>query len=253
MAERPRGLNPSARRRITGRIPRAASRVRHAANRVRRAAGQVRRAPGRVPDLELPASGHRLVPDPVVGGRRRDLQVAATPEPGVDSLLPAERLDPIDRIARRAGHSQRRLHPPSAARMFGNENHIDVAEPPIPPAGPMPTNARPPATPRSRSGSSFFKCQAAHIPVYPPPITTTSALRSPFKRRQRLDLSSLLKPVAMGGVLHLRSSLTGRTGVAPTMPRGAAPAGWSWAAKRHPIPPPEGWWWALVGATPVLP
>ena len=67
---------------------------------------------------------------------------------------------------------------PQRFRMLASENHIVFAKPPFRPLGPRPQPSASSRTTRAW-GSSALICQAAHIPVYPPPITTTSALRSP--------------------------------------------------------------------------
>ena len=132
----------------------------------------------RVRHAQLAAGGQRLGPGAVVGRRRRDLEVAGMAEPGIDPLLRAELADPGRPPPRRRGRRRAPRRRPSAracsaARTTSRCRSRRCAR-----------SARAHSAPASSrttraSGSSSFRCQAAHIPVKPPPTTTTSALRSP--------------------------------------------------------------------------
>ena len=93
----------------------------------------------RVGRAQLAAGGQRLGPDPVVRRRGRDLEVAGVAEPGVDPLLLAELPDPGDSLLGGPRHGQRRRVPPPLPHVRQREPH-HVAEPPIPPARPKPTD-----------------------------------------------------------------------------------------------------------------
>ena len=156
----------------------------------------------RRPPFEVATGGNGLVPDAVVRGRGRDLQVAAAAEPGIDPLVAAERLHPVDRLARGARHRQAGPIPPALPHTRQREPHR-VAKPPIPPTRPMPADIG------LQDHNPTLRLQLLQMPSRPKPGIPAPenhdiSTQLPLQRRKRLNLSKLLKPVAMSRVLHRR-------------------------------------------------
>ena len=171
--------------------------------RARRSARRPRRGQRLAPRRPRPARGRpptASLPDPVVRGRRRDLQVAAAAKPGVDLLLAAERLDPGDRLPRRPSHGQRPRIPPPLPHIRQREPH-HVAEPPVPPTRPIPTDVA------LEQHDARLRLQLLDVPGSPHPRVPTAnhndiSTPLPHQLRERRNLTSLLQPVAVGSVLH---------------------------------------------------
>ena len=71
-----------------------------------------------VVDSDLATGVDGLVPDSVLGGSGRDLEVAAVAIPGVDALGLAELPDPGDRLPRRFGDRDRGGVAPALAHVL---------------------------------------------------------------------------------------------------------------------------------------
>ncbi len=149
---------------------------------------------------ELPAGGDRLVPDPVLGRRCRDLQVSALLVPGVDSLFRTEPADLVHGALSRPPDASGCRPPEALAQGVHAEPH-GVGKTATPTAGPMPAAVRlqqdharcrrqlgnPPGRPHARVAAAGYQ----HV-----------AVQLSLGGRQRRTVASLLEPVATGRVLH---------------------------------------------------
>ena len=175
-----------------------------------------RQRPDRSPAPSSRQAATRLGPGRVVGRRGRDLQVAGVAEPGIDLLArgrtPRSRPPPLATPARPRAPPR----PPSAPACWAARTTSRCRSPRCARSARAHRSASSSTT--LASGSSCLRCQAAHIPVYPPPITTTSALRSPTSAGSGRDTARLLQPVPVRGVLHRASRVLRqeRTGVLAT-------------------------------------
>ena len=149
----------------------------------------------RVDGAELAAGRQRLGPDPVVGGRGGDLEVAGAAEPGVDSLALAELPDLGDRVLGGAGDGQRRLVPPALPHVRQREPH-HVGEAAVAPARPAP------AAVRLEQDHAGLGLERLDLPGRPHPREAAAdhdhvGAALPDQLRRRLDLAGLLQPVAV--------------------------------------------------------
>ena len=135
-------------------------------------------------------------------GRRRSRPAGSRPAGTRRRPPPARRTrrSPATASLGRAGDRQRRLVAPAPPHARQREPHR-VAEAAVATARPAPAGSASSRTTRA-SGSSCLMCQAAHRPVKPPPMTTTSASRSPASGGAGSTVARLLQPVAVWGVLH---------------------------------------------------
>ena len=156
----------------------------------------------RVGLAQLAAGGERFEGRVVEGLGGRDLEVAGATEPGVDPLLLAEIADPDDRVLGGAGDGQRPLGRPSACACSAARPRASCRSRRC---GRSARARRWPASSRTTraSGSSASACQAAHMPGVAAADHDHVGLALAAQRRQRLDLTGLLQPVAVRRVLHL--------------------------------------------------
>ena len=172
---------------------------------------------------ELAAGRDRLVPNPILGGRRRDLQVSAPPVPGLDPVLGAEPPDLVHRVLSGLRDPGRSRPPEALAQGVHAEPH-GVGKAAVPSAGPMP------AAIGLQQDHLRLRLQLRELPGRPHPrvaapdhehVTAQLSLGG----RQRGAVAGLLEPVAVRGVLH-RSPYETRVGREPrTRPCGGTTRG----------------------------
>ena len=137
-----------------------------------------RPAPPRARALQGPAAAATaLRPTASKPGRGGDAHVAGLVEPGVHVLVPAPGSDVAHRIARGVQQGARR----TVAEALPQRPALiqsDSQKPPLRPLGPWPHTA--PSSSATLAPSSS-RCHAVHMPVKPPPTTTTSACKRPSR------------------------------------------------------------------------
>ena len=150
--------------------------------------------------VELAAGGDRLVPDAVLCGGGRQLQVAPAPVPGVHPLLLAEGTDLVDSVLGRLCDEACRRTADALPQGVQAEPHgIDEAA--VPAAWPVP------AAIRLQHDHLGFRLELRDLPGGPHARVATAdhedvAAQLSLGRRQRRALTRLLQPVSVRRVVH---------------------------------------------------
>ena len=148
---------------------------------------------------------HRAPRQSRPAGNRRAVYQASTPSPSQNSPIPTAAASAARATANAPTSPHRCPH------IRQREPH-QVAEPPIPPARPIPTPVR------LEQNHRRLGLQLLDVPSSPHPRVATAnhddiSAPLPHKLRSKLNRRSLLKPIPVGIVLHRSTSLAGGRGV----------------------------------------